>query len=171
MKVKRGDGLNVVPFIDVMLVLLALVLSISTFLSQGKIKVDVPNASNTQEEKNEDNNPISIIISSENKFYISDEEVDELRLEAFIREIPNDKMITNFSKVIHELITLLLPSIKNSMAFDLLLTLMTTMCHTLMRDIETMALFKNKTFIIDDIIDTNYNRFCYILYVVLKYEY
>ncbi len=93
MKVKRGDGLNVVPFIDVMLVLLALVLSISTFISQGKIKVDVPNASNTQEEKNEDNNPISIIISSENKFYISDEEVDELRLEAFIREIPNDKMI------------------------------------------------------------------------------
>lgn len=93
MKIKRGDGLNVVPFIDVMLVLLALVLSISTFISQGKIKVDVPNASNTQEEKNEDNNPISIIISSENKFYISDEEVDELRLEAFIREIPNDKMI------------------------------------------------------------------------------
>lgn len=93
MKVKRGDGLNVVPFIDIMLVLLALVLSISTFISQGKIKVDVPNASNTQEEKNEDNNPISIIISSENKFYISDEEVDELRLEAFIREIPNDKMI------------------------------------------------------------------------------
>lgn len=93
MKVKRGDGLNVVPFIDVMLVLLALVLSISTFISQGKIKVDVPNASNTQQEKNEDNNPISIIISSENKFYISDEEVDELRLEAFIREIPNDKMI------------------------------------------------------------------------------
>ena len=44
MKVKRGDGLNVVPFIDVMLVLLALVLSISTFISQGKISCEIKKA-------------------------------------------------------------------------------------------------------------------------------
>ena len=56
-----------------------------------KIKVDVPNASNTQEEKNEDNNPISIIISSENKFYISDEEVDELSSEDFDSVVPFNK--------------------------------------------------------------------------------
>ena len=58
MKIKRGDGLNIVPFIDIMLVLLALVLSISTFVSQGKIKVEVPNASSTEQEKKMMKNPL-----------------------------------------------------------------------------------------------------------------
>ncbi|MEE9104639.1 biopolymer transporter ExbD, partial [Helicobacter pylori] len=42
--IRRGDGLNIVPFIDIMLVLLAIVLSVSTFIAQGKIKVNLPNA-------------------------------------------------------------------------------------------------------------------------------
>lgn len=46
--IRRGDGLNVVPFIDIMLVLLAIVLSISTFIAQGKIKVNLPNAKNAE---------------------------------------------------------------------------------------------------------------------------
>ena len=65
---------------------------------------------------------------------------------------PNDRMITNFSKVIHELIVFLLPSIKNPRSFDLLLTLMTTICNTLTKDIEIMSLFNNKTFIVQDMI-------------------
>ena len=39
-------GLNIVPFIDIMLVLLAIVLSISTFIANGQIKVDLPTAKN-----------------------------------------------------------------------------------------------------------------------------
>ncbi|XNZ27661.1 biopolymer transporter ExbD [Helicobacter pylori] len=46
--IRRGDGLNVVPFIDIMLVLLAIVLSVSTFIAQGKIKVSLPNAKNAE---------------------------------------------------------------------------------------------------------------------------
>lgn len=93
MKIKRGDGLNVVPFIDVMLVLLALVLSISTFVSQGKIKVEIPNASNSQPEKQEDQQPITIIVSHEDKIYIDYKEFSAQELEKFISDIPNDKMI------------------------------------------------------------------------------
>ena len=93
MKIKRGDGLNIVPFIDVMLVLLALVLSISTFISQGKIKVDIPVASTSQQEKNEDDKPLSIIIDNQNRIYIDDEEMDINALESFIQNIPNDKMV------------------------------------------------------------------------------
>lgn len=93
MKIKRGDGLNIVPFIDIMLVLLALVLSISTFISQGKIKVDVPNASNTQQEKKDDEKPVTIVVSSENKVYIDDKEVSDQDLESFIQGIPNNKMV------------------------------------------------------------------------------
>lgn len=93
MKIKRGDGLNIVPFIDIMLVLLALVLSISTFVSQGKIKVEVPNASSAQQEKQEEQKPITIVVNSENKIYVDDKEMNENDLREFISGIPNDKVV------------------------------------------------------------------------------
>lgn len=93
MKIRRGDGLNIVPFIDIMLVLLALVLSISTFVSQGKIKVDVPNASSSKQEKQEDAKPITIVVNDENKIYVDDKEMSKEELEAFVSTIPNDKIV------------------------------------------------------------------------------
>ena len=42
MKIKRAEGLNIIPLIDVMLVLLAIVLSVSTFIAQGKIPITLP---------------------------------------------------------------------------------------------------------------------------------
>lgn len=93
MKIKRGDGLNIVPFIDIMLVLLALVLSISTFVSQGKIKVEVPNASSTKQEKQEEQKPITIVVNDENKIYVDDKEMSVEELETFISGIPNDKVV------------------------------------------------------------------------------
>ena len=93
MKIKRGDGLNIVPFIDIMLVLLALVLSISTFVSQGKIKVEVPNASSTKQEKQEEQKPITIVVNDENKIYVDDKEMSVEELETFISGIPNDKVM------------------------------------------------------------------------------
>ncbi|MDP2851725.1 MAG: biopolymer transporter ExbD [Sulfuricurvum sp.] len=41
---KRVEGINVVPLIDVVLVLLAIVLTISTFVASGEIKLDLPKA-------------------------------------------------------------------------------------------------------------------------------
>ena len=45
---KRPEGINVVPLIDVMLVLLAIVLTISTFVASGAIKLDLPKAASAQ---------------------------------------------------------------------------------------------------------------------------
>ena len=42
----KRDGLNIVPFIDIMLVLLAIVLSVSTFIAQSGIKVELANSKN-----------------------------------------------------------------------------------------------------------------------------
>lgn len=44
-KLKRFDAINVVPFIDIMLVLLAIVLTMATFVAQGVIPVELPKAS------------------------------------------------------------------------------------------------------------------------------
>ena len=38
----KKEPLNLVPFIDIMLVLLAMVLSISTFIARGEIAVALP---------------------------------------------------------------------------------------------------------------------------------
>jgi biopolymer transport protein ExbD len=45
---KAFDTLNMVPFIDIMLVLLAIVLTTSSFIASGKIPINLPQA--TQEE-------------------------------------------------------------------------------------------------------------------------
>lgn len=45
---KKVEGINVVPLIDVVLVLLAIVLTISTFVASGAIKLDLPKAASAQ---------------------------------------------------------------------------------------------------------------------------
>ena len=79
MRLNKKDGLNIVPFIDIMLVLLAIVLSISTFIAQGKIAVDLPSAKSAQQEK-EDEKKVSVVIDKDNKFFIDDAEISENEL-------------------------------------------------------------------------------------------
>ncbi len=45
MKVKKFDQINVLPFIDIMLVLLVVVLTTASFVAKGTIPVDLPEAS------------------------------------------------------------------------------------------------------------------------------
>ena len=76
MRLNKKDGLNIVPFIDIMLVLLAIVLSISTFIAQGKIAVDLPSAKSAQQDK-EDEKKVRVVIDKDNKFFIDDAEISE----------------------------------------------------------------------------------------------
>jgi len=50
MKMKRIDSINVIPFIDIMLVLLVMVLTTATFIKTGLIPVDLPKSSATASE-------------------------------------------------------------------------------------------------------------------------
>lgn len=50
MKMKRIDTINVIPFIDIMLVLLVMVLTTATFIKTGVIPVDLPDAKGTATE-------------------------------------------------------------------------------------------------------------------------
>ncbi|WP_457747714.1 TonB system transport protein ExbD [Sulfurimonas sp.] len=52
MQIKKFDSINVVPFIDIMLVLLVIVLTTATFVAKGIIPVDLPNAKNATKENN-----------------------------------------------------------------------------------------------------------------------
>lgn len=47
---KEIDYINVIPFVDIMLVLLTIVLTTSTFIATGGIRVNLPKASKNHEE-------------------------------------------------------------------------------------------------------------------------
>ena len=48
---QKFDNINVVPFIDIMLVLLVIVLTTASFIQTGLIKLDLPTSSSKMEEK------------------------------------------------------------------------------------------------------------------------
>ncbi|BEK36410.1 TonB system transport protein ExbD [Campylobacter coli] len=75
LKLPKNEGLNIVPFIDIMLVLLAIILSISTFIAHGKIQINLPVSENALSHNN-DEKKISISIDENNIFYLDDKATD-----------------------------------------------------------------------------------------------
>lgn len=73
MRLPRKEGLNIVPFIDIMLVLLAIVLSVATFISQGHIKIKVPESHSAETIKDE--KKLSIMLDKDSKIYIDEAEI------------------------------------------------------------------------------------------------
>ncbi|MFC2587178.1 MAG: TonB system transport protein ExbD [Campylobacter sp.] len=86
MRMPKKEGLNVIPLIDIMLVLLAIVLSISTFIAQGKIPIDLPSAESAQQD-NEDKKKISVVIDKDNNFFIDDTQINPDELKTKLNEI------------------------------------------------------------------------------------
>ena len=88
----KKEGLNVIPLIDIMLVLLAIVLSISTFIAQGHIKIDLPN-SESAEKKQDENDKIAVLINKDNEFFIGEEKIAEENLKEKLNEIKHETLI------------------------------------------------------------------------------
>ena len=88
----KTEGLNVIPLIDIMLVLLAIVLSVSTFIAQESIKIDLPN-SESAEKKQDENDKIAVLINKDNDFFIGEEKVPEENLKEKLNEIKNETLI------------------------------------------------------------------------------
>ena len=68
---KPLSQINVIPFIDIMLVLLAVVLTTATFVAQGKIPVSLPEAE--QAEPLPDSAALAITIDDVGRTYLGDE--------------------------------------------------------------------------------------------------
>lgn len=91
MSIPRRDGLNIVPFIDIMLVLLAIVLSVSTFIAQGHIKVNLPSSSSSQTPQ--EDKKVTVKVDSESKIYLDDVAVSEEELESKISVLDKNDMV------------------------------------------------------------------------------
>ncbi|MEE3777212.1 TonB system transport protein ExbD [Campylobacter sp. CX2-4080-23] len=90
-KLPKNEGLNIIPFIDIMLVVLAMVLSISTFIASGKIKVDLPSASSAKPLESKDK--ITIIIDQNDIFYLNDNQISIDELNSKISITPKDTIV------------------------------------------------------------------------------
>ena len=88
---KKFDQINVIPFIDIMLVLLVMVLTTATFIKQGVIPVELPTAKSTKKEdlKKE----ISIYVNVKGELFYEKDKVTAQELEAKLSQIPKEQTV------------------------------------------------------------------------------
>jgi len=83
--VRKFDSVNVIPFIDILLVLLAIVLTTATFVSNGQLDIDLPDARATA--KPDDSLKINLAIDRQEKWYLDDVEVQFEAIELQLAQI------------------------------------------------------------------------------------
>jgi biopolymer transport protein ExbD len=92
--IKRYEGINVVPFIDVLLVLLAIVFVISNFIALGKIEVNLPTSSTKEAIKDVER---KIVITDAHELYIDDVLTDKEVFKTKIATFAPEDVITIIS--------------------------------------------------------------------------
>ncbi|EAH4719514.1 TonB system transport protein ExbD [Campylobacter upsaliensis] len=92
LKLPKNEGLNIIPFIDIMLVLLAIVLSLSSFIAHSKIELKLP-VSESLTSFNETQNKFFIAINAKDEFFLNDEKVSLEQLKNAILALDKDTMV------------------------------------------------------------------------------
>ncbi len=75
--------INMTPFVDIVLVILVIFMVTATFVTQGKIPLNLPQASSAEKQK-EEQKPIVISLDKEGVFYYEDVAIEPDALEAKI---------------------------------------------------------------------------------------
>ena len=88
---KKFDQINVIPFIDIMLVLLAIVLTTATFIAQGRIPLNLPEAQHAAAAQND--KPLEISIDEARKLYLDSGLVHLMELDQRLGQVRSDQSI------------------------------------------------------------------------------
>lgn len=89
---KRMDTINIVPFIDIMLVLLVIVLTSATFIAQGKIQVSLPQVEGAKSKK-EQLKVVEIAIDKQGNYYLDKEQKTLESLREALIKLPKETPI------------------------------------------------------------------------------
>jgi biopolymer transport protein ExbD len=110
---KKFDSINVIPFIDIMLVLLAIVLTTSTFVAKGIIPLELPKGSSQELTKDK---CVTISIKKDGRVYLDKDEMTEEELEKHLEVLTKksnilircdkDSKFQSFVTIMQELKTL-----------------------------------------------------------------
>lgn len=88
---KKFDSINVIPFIDIMLVLLVMVLTTATFIKQGVIPVNLPEAKTT--DKEDVKKEVSVYVNDKGEMFFEKEKVDLTTLEHKLSELSKKQTV------------------------------------------------------------------------------
>lgn len=91
MQRKRFDQINVIPLIDILLVLLVMVVTTATFIKQGILPVDLPEA--TASDKKEDQKELDIYVTKEGAYHLDKNPITIDALEEKIASLPKDQTV------------------------------------------------------------------------------
>ena len=84
------DQINVIPLVDVMLVLLVIVLTTATFISSGQIPVNLAKAKEVGDRKDV---PIVITLTAEGALFLNDRAVPEGGLQGALTAEPRESAV------------------------------------------------------------------------------
>ena len=88
---KKFDQINVIPFIDIMLVLLVMVLTTATFIKQGVIPVNLPEAKAT--DKQDIKKEVTVYVNAKGELFFEKEKVDLKGLEAKLSTVAKTQTV------------------------------------------------------------------------------
>ncbi|WP_345984960.1 biopolymer transporter ExbD [Sulfurimonas sp. HSL-1656] len=91
MQRKRFDQINVIPLIDILLVLLVMVVTTATFIKQGILPVELPDAKSA--DKKEEQKEIDVYVTKDGKYHLDKTPISVAELEKRISEIPKDQTV------------------------------------------------------------------------------
>ena len=84
------DQINVIPLVDVMLVLLVIVLTTATFISTGQIPVDLAKA---KEAGDRQDAPIVLTLAADGGLYMNDRPIPEDGLKSLLTPHPRESLV------------------------------------------------------------------------------
>ncbi len=88
---KKFDQINVIPFIDIMLVLLVMVLTTATFIKQGVIPVDLPEAKASKKEDTK--KEIGVYVNAKGEMFYEKDKVDANELEKRLSQVSKEQTV------------------------------------------------------------------------------
>lgn len=91
MKHKPMSSMNVIPFIDIMLVLLVMVLTTATFIRQGIIPVDLPEAKSAEKKSNE--KEVTIYVTKKGEIFFEKERVELSGLKQKLQDLSTTDIV------------------------------------------------------------------------------
>ncbi|GAB6069636.1 TonB system transport protein ExbD [Thiomicrorhabdus hydrogeniphila] len=92
---KRFDSMNVIPLIDVMLVLLAIVLMTASFIVKDNLNIELPETANTQSYVPQDNEKVMhFAINESNQFFVDEEPQSLESIQTLLGTLNNKQAIT-----------------------------------------------------------------------------
>ncbi|MBX3346126.1 MAG: biopolymer transporter ExbD [Nitrospira sp.] len=82
---REVDQINVIPLVDIMLVLLVIVLTTATFITTGQIPVNLAKASTSADRQDR---PIVVTVTAEGTVFVDDRVIDDDQLDTVLASHP-----------------------------------------------------------------------------------